>query len=144
MPLPLEGTGQAEEDDVDGVMLSNQSNIMRANAPTTVENWIRSTLTVQDDPVSMRFIVRIGRLTFPVGYEQLAKETTRLVGIDPAEAGADVTKVSVYQYRADDETISPVDLKKEAADAKAKEEAEEKEFRAKHKDALIIERPGML
>jgi hypothetical protein len=52
----------------------------------SVQDWIKGTLTVHDDDKNNRFLVKIGRLTFPVPYDCLLAETKRML-IDPEGNG---------------------------------------------------------
>ena len=100
-PMPrdyITGTGQSQEmEDVDMDRERQRDEIVRGNASVSVEQWIKQSLTVADDTKNQRFLVKIGRLVFPIGYDQLATETNIMVGIDPAVKGADTTQVFVVE-----------------------------------------------
>ena len=89
----------------------------RANivASVTVQDFMRQTLRVTDEPMKNRFLIHIGRLTFPVGYDQLCAETDKLLTTDPTQHGSDSSEI----FGSNMVMIAPQDKKKEIADEKA-------------------------
>ena len=103
-------TSQLDTEDV------NMKNVGELTASMSVQEWMRQTITVTDDAEHHRFLVKLGRLVFPVGYEQLCAETDRLLGTE-------VGPIPNSEYILDS-VVKPVDFKKENSVAQAKKLAE--------------------
>ena len=105
------GTGQRTIEDAD-MTTQDRANIV---ASVTVQDFMRQTLRVTDEPMKNRFLIHIGRLTFPVGYDQLCAETDKLLTADPTQHGSDSSEI----FGSNMVMIAPQDKKKEIADEKA-------------------------
>ena len=81
-------TGQGEYEDVN---VSEQARASHLVASVTVRDFLRDQLTVTDDTVNNRFMVQIGKLVFPIPYDQLLGETERMLAVDPAVPEGDKT-----------------------------------------------------
>lgn len=95
----------------------NAAEIRRNNPESTVLEWMRSAMMVQDDPINERFIVRIGRLSFPVTYEALADETDRILTVPS-------TDDSIYKDGAEI-------MMRAASEEELRKKAKPEEFRRK-------------
>ena len=128
MPIPnrpyIPTTNQYEDMDADeAIDLDLRRSAKPDSFTANVEAWLKTTLTVIDEPSQNRFIVKIGSLLFPVGYEQMTDETRHML----ADGEDKVHSVS----------LKPIDKKKEAADELAKQLAKARE---ELKKPLVVKR----
>ena len=115
-----------DQDADEAIEAETRRSVDKQSSSMPVEQWIKSTLRVQDEPAKDRFLVFIGRLVFPVPYEMLAKETGFLL------ENPDGTQIDPK----DCNELKPRDKKKEDADEAAVYDRQIGEI-------LIVKRPSM-
>ena len=83
--------GMSDEDAEDSIEKEIRRGVknIHTNPTLAMELWVKAQLKIEDDPVRECFFINVGRMIFPITYEQFLEETEIMLkgSVDLKDAG---------------------------------------------------------